>query len=71
MKLKSKSLTRFAVLFRLLTQTIEAPKKRNRDCQERQTYKKKKRKRTIASKIEIKLSESLSTLDIEYFEIIW
>ena len=43
------------VLFRLLTQTIETPKKRNRDCQSDKHIKKKKWKRTIASKIEKKL----------------
>ena len=43
------------VLFRLLTQTIETPKKRNRDCQSDKHIKKKKWKRTIVSKIEINL----------------
>ena len=46
--------TKSASLLRLLTQTIEAPKKRNR-LSERQTHKKKKQKRMLVSKIEIKL----------------
>jgi len=43
-----------SVLFRLLTQSKEAPKKRNRDCQS-DKRKKKKWKRKIMSKIEKKL----------------
>ena len=50
--------TKTAVLFRLLTQNKDAPKKRNNDCQSDRHVKKKKWKRMIVSKIEIKLQFS-------------
>ena len=55
-----------AVLFRLLTQTIEAPKKRNRTVRVTNILKRKKRKRTIVNKVEIKL-QFLCGTHTEYF----
>ena len=48
-----------AVLYRLLTQTIKAPKERNRTVKSDKYIKRKSGKKTIASKIEKSRSSSM------------